>query len=170
MDSWARLAFWRARKKPALRQAAQQESAAGSLFCGTNRLAHLEHQRDLFLAANGGDLRGEDRLTLSPGTKPPAFSLRFHLHPSVKATVSMDGTAISLMLPNKIGWRFSARGAAMALEDSVYLVGQPEPRRTVQIVLRGTAGGADKVHWAFKRLERRSNRGAGGKAAPELPF
>jgi uncharacterized heparinase superfamily protein len=36
------------------------------------------HHRRLYLTGSGEDLRGEDRLA---GDTPPAFVLRFHLHP-----------------------------------------------------------------------------------------
>lgn len=155
---------------PAERTASHQASPLGALFRGRNHMADVDHARDLFLAASGGDLRGEDRLASQPGAAPLTFALRFHLHPAVKATVSKDGASITLMLPNKSGWRFSSRGAAMTLEDSVYLAGQPEPRRSHQIVLRGIADPAAKVNWAFKRLEKRASKGAEDKPAPELPF
>ncbi|CAN5115640.1 heparinase II/III family protein [soil metagenome] len=170
VDGLARFAFWRAREKPPERSATHQECSQGSVFRAINRARDIDHERDLFLAANGSDLRGEDRFALQPSSKPIAFALRFHLHPSVRAIASKDGTTITLMLPNKTGWRFSSRGAAMTLEDSVYLAGQPEPRRTAQIVLRGIADEPGKVNWAFKRLEKRANRSSEEKAAPQLPF
>ncbi len=51
--------------------------------------------------------------------------IRFHLHPSLKATLSKDSATIMLILPNKMGWRFSARGGTLSLEESIYLSGRP---------------------------------------------
>lgn len=132
------------------------------------------HERRLFLSRDGTDLRGEDRFV--PGedersTDPDApFAVRFHLHPSVKATVSRDGGSVVLVLPNRTGWRFCARGAQPALEASVYLAGRALPRRTQQIVLSGLVGSSPVIKWAFKRIERASPQTAQVSARPELPL
>ncbi len=75
------------------------------------------------------------------------------------------------MLPNKTGWRFSARGGRLKLEDSVYLPGAAGARRTKQIVVEGTTGRTDRIQWAFKRIARRKqpiNRQP--EATPQLPL
>ena len=133
----------------------------GSIFNGQQngyQKSHgIVHQRQLFLSANGLDFRGEDKFILNPEGQYPAapFAIRFHLHPSVRATISQDGASAMLLLANKTGWRFSARGAQLKLEDSVYLPEDGRVRKTSQLVLRGTAGRPDKVLWAFKRIEKR---------------
>ena len=50
----------------------------------------LTHSRQLFLAADGDDLRGEDSLT---GPAGEGFAIRFHLHPTVQVSLIQDGTA-----------------------------------------------------------------------------
>ena len=70
----------------------------------------LIYTRELFLAADGDDLRGEDRLTGRPGA---AFAVRFHLHPSVQASLVEDETAALLRLPSGPVWRLRAAGAEM---------------------------------------------------------
>lgn len=115
------------------------------------------HQRRLFLSATGDDFRGEDHfIPASPGLYPNArFNIRFHLHPAVKATLSMGGTSVMLLLSNKAGWKFSARGADIRLEESICLWGKSGPRKTVQIVLNGFATD-EPINWAFKRCRSRS--------------
>jgi uncharacterized heparinase superfamily protein len=113
------------------------------------------HERKLFLSAAGDDLRGEDSFPCSrvgPGAAETAFAIRFHLHPAVKATIAMDGTSVVLLLPNRSGWKFSARGAVIRLEESICLWGKAGPRKTTQILLAGTVGGP--VNWAFKRIRK----------------
>ncbi len=135
----------------------------------------LEHERQLFLDANGTDLRGEDRVVAgtpnNDATVDPNFAIRFHLHPSVKATLSRDGASIMLLLPNKVGWRFSARGGKLSLEPSVYLPDSKSPRPTEQIVISGMAGRPDRVLWAFKRIKNAAKpRPHNAQCAPELPL
>lgn len=108
----------------------------------------LIYTRELFLAADGDDLRGEDRLTGRPGA---AFAVRFHLHPSVQASLVEDETAALLRLPSGSVWRLRAAGAEMTLGESIYL-GSGEARKTQQLVLGGTAApGGTTVRWALRR-------------------
>jgi len=108
----------------------------------------LIHERKLFLASDGEDLRGEDRLT---GPAGQGFAIRFHLHPYVQASLIQDGTAALLRLPSGIGWRVRAQGAVMSLAESVYL-GTGEVKKTQQLVLQGHVGtqGAT-VKWGIRR-------------------
>jgi uncharacterized heparinase superfamily protein len=120
------------------------------------RATGFVHQRRLFLSASGDDLRGEDsfrcaRSNASAGEA--AFAIRFHLHPAVKATLAMNGASVVLLLPNRSGWKFSARGAVIRLEESICIWGRAGPRKTTQILLAGTVGGP--VNWAFKRIRKR---------------
>jgi uncharacterized heparinase superfamily protein len=108
----------------------------------------LIYTRELFLAADGDDLRGEDRLTGRPGA---AFAVRFHLHPSVQASLVEDETAALLRLPSGSVWRLRAAGAEMTLGESIYL-GSGEARKTQQLVLSGAAApGGTTVRWALRR-------------------
>ncbi|HXA69055.1 MAG TPA: heparinase II/III family protein [Stellaceae bacterium] len=108
----------------------------------------LTHGRQLFLAQDGEDLRGEDRLSGKPGQ---SFAIRFHLHPQVQASLTQDGSAALLRLPSGVGWRLRAQGAVLSLAESVYL-GTGEIRKTQQVVLQGHVGtqGAT-VKWAVRR-------------------
>ncbi|MEM9470395.1 MAG: heparinase II/III family protein [Pseudomonadota bacterium] len=135
----------------------------------------LAHERRLFLNADGRDLRGEDRFVpegpLPDAALDPAFAIRFHLHPSVKATLSRDGACVMLLLPNKVGWRFSARGGRLSLESSIYLPDSKSARPTQQIVISGVAGRPDRVLWAFKRLKTAPKpRPSEAQCEPELPL
>jgi len=163
------------RKKESERRGISETSQHGTIFHGGNVLdGNLLHERDLYLGAAGDDFRGEDRF-IRDGASDPDFTgmpytLRFHLHPSVKATLSKDGGTVMLMLANRAAWRFAAKGCVVELADSVHLAGLPQPRRTQQIVLKGVIGRHDRVNWAFKRLAKRDRREATQNRAPELPF
>jgi uncharacterized heparinase superfamily protein len=113
----------------------------------------LVHARQLFLAADGEDLRGEDRLT---GPAGKGFAIRFHLHPEVQASLTQDGSAALLRLPSGLGWRMRAQGAVMSLAESVYL-GSGELRKTQQLVLDGHVGSTGAtVKWALKREAKKA--------------
>src|SRR6185437_7778808 len=126
----------------------------------------LTHARQLFLSADGDDLRGEDRVTGRAGQN---FCVRFHLHPSVQVSLTQDGNAALLRLPSGIGWRLRAQGAAMSLADSIYLGGE-NLRKSRQIVLDGHVGSAGAVvKWALRREQRTEAKRAtdGGDADAE---
>ncbi len=107
------------------------------------------HRRRLYLAESGEDIRGEDSVE-APTGQP--FAIRFHLHPSVSASMQQDGEGVLLRLPgNGGGWRLRAEGAKLSLEESVYL-GGPEVRRTEQIVLNVLPDSPQQVKWAITRM------------------
>jgi uncharacterized heparinase superfamily protein len=113
----------------------------------------LIHHRRLFLSADGGDLRGHDRLEGKGGKR---LAIRFHLHPQVLASLAQDGEAVLLRLPGGAGFRLRSSGAEVSLAESIYL-GQPgEMRRTQQIVLsREIKGAGAEVKWALTRESKK---------------
>lgn len=163
------------RRQETERRGVSETGGYGTFFrAGTVLGGNLLHERDLFLSIAGDDFRGADRFIRDDASDPALtglpYVLRFHLHPSVKATLSKDGETVMLILANRTAWRFAAKGCVIDLADSVYLAGLPQPRRTQQIVLKGVIGRHDQVNWAFKRLAKRDKRDTRGNAAPQLPF
>ena len=98
------------------------------------------HQRVLMVAHDGTRLDGEDTLNPAPGGRIKGndtdYALRFHLHPSVKASRLSDARGVMLVLPNRDVWTFEALDDKVELEDSVFLAGNDGPRRTAQIVIK----------------------------------
>lgn len=112
----------------------------------------IVHRRRLFLSAEGEILRGEDSLSGPTGV---AYALRFHLHPSVRASLLQSGRAALLKPPRGGAWRLRA-DAPMELTDSIYFDIAPEPKRTSQIVIAGSTGPESQtVRWALHREGRR---------------
>lgn len=75
----------------------------------------IAHTRSIYVDAGGTDIRGED--VLSGGSSQPV-SIRFHLHPDVRASMVEGGGEVILKPPRGKGWRFHCRHPVM-LEDSV---------------------------------------------------
>ncbi|MEE2661581.1 MAG: heparinase II/III family protein, partial [Pseudomonadota bacterium] len=110
----------------------------------------LIHKRRIYLDASGTDVRGEDTLE---GLGEHKFSIRFHLHPSVKASLVKDGASVLLRLPDKSGWRVRCSGGVASLQESVYLGDGVGSRRSEQIVISGASRQGDaQVKWALTRL------------------
>lgn len=134
------------------------------------------HQRALRLSADTQRLDGEDIFLPAhgdslPEARPDKFAIRFHLHPSVKASRLSDGRGVMLMLPNREFWSFSGFEDRVEIEESVYLASPDGPRRTVQIVIHGRARETPRVRWSFTHVQP-SEPGAkrSSRSEPELPL
>jgi uncharacterized heparinase superfamily protein len=146
---------------------AQRNEQDGNVWVGASHSGYvpnfgLRHERELYLAADGDDLRGEDRLVVV-GDGPPrghGFAIRFHLHPDVQASTTQDGNTVLLKSPSGVFWRLKAAGAVMNLAESVYL-GDGAVRKTQQVVLDGHAGSTGAaVKWALKREAKKGEKPA----------
>lgn len=111
------------------------------------------YSRKLYLADQGEDLRGQESFV---GTAGHAFTVRFHLHPDVRASMTGNNAAILLRTRSGAGWRFRATNARMVLEESFY-VPQPgdAPKKSMQIVLTGHTTDAEMmVKWRLTREKK----------------
>ncbi|WP_428490248.1 heparinase II/III family protein [Rhodopila sp.] len=114
---------------------------------GWRKTFNAVHRRRLYMAESGEDIRGED---LIEAPEPQPFTLRFHLHPDVQASVQQDGAAVLLRLKSGTFWRLRADGAQLTLEETIYL-GDAKPRRGEQIVLTGFADGPQHIKWGLSK-------------------
>lgn len=116
-------------------------------------LAGITHRRRLYLADQGHDLRGEENLTCSTGLgKRHRLDLRFHLHPKADVSLVQGGDEALIKIPGGTGWRFSVQGAALKIEDSVYLGEGVRPRKTKQIVLSALMQtDVAQIKWAMQK-------------------
>lgn len=130
----------------------------------------LTHARRIELNHDGREVVGEDTLAalsqkdqqlfdramdrLSLQGVP--FSIRFHLHPEVDATLDLGGTAVSMALKSGEIWvfRFKGRGE-LTLNSSVYLEKtRLKPRNTKQVVLSGVAMDyATRIRWTLAKAQ-----------------
>jgi uncharacterized heparinase superfamily protein len=124
----------------------------------------ITHQRRLYIDASGDDIRGEDLMVQEgDGKRPPrGYALRFHLHPSVQASLLQNGSAVLLRPPSGVGWRLMAEGGTVSLAESVYLGSGDEIRRSEQIVVSGifdppdNDGAIARVKWALKKVPKKA--------------
>lgn len=132
---------------------AQRQEANGAHWLEASHDGYLKafgaiHRRRLYVGESGEDIRGEDAIEAATGQ---SYTIRFHLHPSVHASLQQDGEAVLLRLPNGGGWRLRADGGRLSLEESVYL-GGTEPKRAEQVVLTGFPDGPQQVKWAITKV------------------
>ncbi len=118
---------------------------------GYEQTQGVTHRRELYLAHDGADFRGQDQLISCDGkTGGGTFAVRFHLHPQVQSSLVQGGTQVLLKLPTGRGWRFIASGGTVSLEDSIYLGNRQDVRRSRQIVISGVLAPAETtVKWAL---------------------
>ncbi len=137
------------------RQESESASRLEASHDGYARRYGFLHRRQLVIASDGRELRGED--SLLPASKrrkmgATPFAIRFHLGAGVRVTPTADGQAALLRLPGNMVWQFRCRGGALAVEESLWIDGEGRPQSTSQLVVTGEspAGGAS-VSWALKR-------------------
>jgi uncharacterized heparinase superfamily protein len=135
------------------------------------------HRRVLMVAHDGSRLDGEDTVSPAPGARIKGngtdYALRFHLHPSVKASRLSDAHGVMLVLPNRDVWTFEAQDDKVELEDSVFLAGNDGPRRTAQIVIRQESRQVPSIRWSFIRSTASASATTAKRNArrePELPL
>ncbi len=108
----------------------------------------LTHKRALYLSADGDQLRGEDTLR---GDSPHTGVIRFHLHPSVHASLIEAGDSVLLKFGKSAGWRFRTSAAEIALEQSLYY-DSLQRRQCQQIVVKIRHQAGDTiVKWRISR-------------------
>jgi uncharacterized heparinase superfamily protein len=122
----------------------------------------LLHRRYLFVDHDGKNLRGIDELIRPMRLKSPTpkknipYVIRFHLHPSVRARLVEQQTAL-LETPGHQRWRLRTDAPDIAIEPSIYW-GGPAPRESHQITLSGEAdpmghglSPPNRIRWALTR-------------------
>ncbi len=113
------------------------------------------HHRRLGLAIAGHHVAGEDRLVpVSAGRKRRQrlpFAIRFHLHHTLRAAATADGTAVRIAFPSGETWIFEAHGMPVSIEESIFFANAEGPRRIDQIVIHGHVPDVAAVTWSFSR-------------------
>ncbi|WP_438997526.1 heparinase II/III family protein [Candidatus Puniceispirillum sp.] len=117
----------------------------------------IVHQRTLYLATNGGNLRGADRLeyTGAPGELPRQAIIRFHLHPKVSAAILGNGRVLMKIRGNRIGWIFKAGQCNVSIDTSIYFdAGMRQSAQQIVLTAPMTnirSVGSQHIKWAFQR-------------------
>jgi uncharacterized heparinase superfamily protein len=139
------------------RHEAENSSRIEASHDGYARRFGFLHRRQIALAGDGRDVRGEDMLLPADkrrkkGNTP--FAIRFHLAPGIEVAPTADGMGAFLRTSGGAVWQFRARGGTLAIEDSVWIDGKGRPVSTDQLVITGESlpGGAN-VGWAFHRAK-----------------
>lgn len=110
----------------------------------------LLHQRRVGLSADGMRIEGVDRLKAPSGSmrlkRDAPFAIHFHLHPDSRCVDATPQSA-TIMLAGGAKWTLTAEGAKVTVEESIHFAESAGPRRSLQIVLRGTTPGETEVRW-----------------------
>jgi uncharacterized heparinase superfamily protein len=109
----------------------------------------LDHRRLIHMTPDGREVRGEDIVSGCP-TAGTGLA-RFHLHPTVQASLLGDGVTVILKPPRGSVWRFEAQGARVSLADSVYAANPGTIRRTQHIAAAWPMGNdATTIKWRLR--------------------
>ena len=105
----------------------------------------ITHTRSIYIDAGGTDIRGEDILS---GGSSQALSIRFHLHPDVRASMVEGGGEVIVKPPRGKGWRFHCRHPVM-LEESVSFHDGRQHRSQQITVLGNHEPATTTIKWRF---------------------
>jgi uncharacterized heparinase superfamily protein len=124
----------------------------------------LSHRRVLIMREDGSELRGEDML-VPAGKKGKrgkiGFAIRFHIGPGIELGLSEDKRGAGLALPDGSYWQFrmassdaaDASGAALTIEESMWVDGNGRPQPIQQLVIQGmTSRGGGNFSWLLKKM------------------
>ncbi|WP_424928793.1 heparinase II/III family protein [Amaricoccus tamworthensis] len=107
------------------------------------------HERRLFVDARGGEVRGEDLLSVpekhgqakfnrATKKRPLRFALRFHIHPDVQVVHELNRNVVLMRLPTDEIWVFRASDEQISVEESnFYDPRQARPVPSMQVVVHG---------------------------------
>jgi uncharacterized heparinase superfamily protein len=123
---------------------------------GYARAFGVVHERHLRLSNDGAVLTGLDRFHQPSAKKAravlrDAFTIRFHLHPSVEAHHPENGEGVVLRSGDGAVWDFACEAIAPQLEEGVYFAVPAGSRRSLQVVLRGNVSKLGEVGWSLTR-------------------
>ena len=104
------------------------------------------HRREIRVLKEAEIIEGIDRIE---GNSAHTFTIRFHLHPDVSVSIAHGGQSALMKLTKGGGWKFSASGGALRIDESIYL-GEGKPRRSRQIVIEGeTSPETTEINWSI---------------------
>ena len=113
------------------------------------------HRRQLGLAGDGRELRGDDIL-VPEGKRRRASAigaaLRFHLAPGISISPTADNQGALLRLPGGPVWQFRCAGGALSTEESLWIDAAGQPRQTEQLVVTcEVRAGGENLSWMFRK-------------------
>jgi len=115
----------------------------------------MVHKRSLILGNDGKELRGLDQLQPKGRKKirdSLDYAVRFHLAPGIEATATADGMGAILRSKGAPPWNFRCRGGALSIEESMWIDGRGQPRRTIQLAVTGQVSAlGGEIGWQFRR-------------------
>ncbi len=132
----------------------------------------LTYSRELYLGAEGDDLRGEDKLTGRAGAN---FAIRFHLHPAVEPSLIEDGGGALLRLPSGAVWRLRVEPALISASPRASISARANHEDPADRAERHDRTQGASVRWAIRRerpageFRRDDSEPAHGDARPCSP-
>lgn len=115
------------------------------------------HRRQIQMSKDGRQINGLDRFEPVEATHMNIdATLRFHLPPTISASILSNGHSILLAAPDREAWVFTCIDAPIALEESVHFANESGPRKSEQIVVRKSSETSREIRWTLQRRVRRS--------------
>jgi uncharacterized heparinase superfamily protein len=115
----------------------------------------MVHKRALVLGNDGKEVRGVDQMVPKGRKKirgAAPYAVRFHLAPGVEATLTADGMGALIRSKGAPPWNFRCRGGELSTEESLWIDGRGQARRTIQLAVTGEISAmGGEIGWQFRR-------------------
>ncbi len=119
------------------------------------------HRRVVQLSKDGKTLNGADRFEVvgkpQNATVEQPVALRFHMPPSISASLLSSGHSILLAATDREAWTFTCVDAPIALEESIRFSGFGGPRKTEQIVVHANTARNPEIRWVLERRDKKQS-------------
>ncbi len=125
---------------------------------GYEELFGLIHKRNVHIDGKNLIIRGKDCFMRSNYKtpvlgNPKKFFLRFHIHPSVKLSVTGSKKKVVLKLNNDLGWEFICSLPKIQIKDGIYLGGNRLVERNSHILISDELSFDKEVKWLFRFIQ-----------------
>ena len=140
----------------------RQENEGGywinATHSGYEKLFGLIHKRNIHIDGKNLIIRGKDCFKRSNHQtpllgNPKKFFLRFHIHPSVKLSVTGSKKKVVLKLNNDLGWEFICSLPKIQIKEGIYLGGNKLVERNNHILISDELSFDKEIKWLFRFIQ-----------------
>ncbi len=123
---------------------------------GYEKVFGIIHCRKIHIDCKNLIIRGEDFFLKSSKKKsmiPKKIYIRFHIHPSVRLSVTSSKKKAVLMLKNNLGWEFISSEPKIKIKEGIYLGENKIVEKNNNILISDEYKDEKKIKWLFRLIQ-----------------
>ena len=114
----------------------------------------LIYERDIFVSASGGEIRGRERFFKPGAANAPVETgtavVRFHIHPTIQL-YRVSASETRLVAPDGEAWALTCLDVPVEEEEDVFFADPSGVRKSSQITVTFAVGAQPEIQWIFTR-------------------